>query len=301
MRAVVRLGAAVLVAGAVTALPADAPPDRALATARAVMREHPEMWAGASLVRGQHALVIGGRTAADPRSASRSLSAPGARPEVRPGSVPVAVPVAGLAAVADSARRTVARVWGSVDAVILVPATDAQAAVLASPAGVTGLAALADVDHVIVAPSGFARLSETGRRVVLAHELTHVATGAAVAGDMPAWLVEGFADYVGYLDSGLTARAVAAELAAEVRAGTLPAMLPGREAFRPGSVRLPQAYEEAWLACLYIAERYGERALVGLYRAASDHDLATALVKTLGTNLAELTAAWREYVRSELA
>ncbi|MEV0968757.1 peptidase MA family metallohydrolase [Microtetraspora glauca] len=297
MRAVVRLGAAVLVAGAVTALPADAPPDRALATARAVMGEHPEMWAGASLVRGQHALVIGGRTAADPRSASRSLSAPGARPEVRSGSVPVA----GLAAVADSARRTVARVWGSVDAVILVPATDAQAAVLASPAGVTGLAALADVDHVIVAPSGFARLSETGRRVVLAHELTHVATGAAVAGDMPAWLVEGFADYVGYLDSGLTARAVASELAAEVRAGTLPAALPGREAFRPGSVRLPQAYEEAWLACRYIAERYGERALVALYRAASDHDLATALVKTLGTNLAELTAAWREYVRSELA
>ncbi|WP_285703484.1 hypothetical protein [Microtetraspora sp. NBRC 16547] len=297
MRAVARLTAAVVVVGAVAALPADAPPDRALATARAVMREHPEMWIGASIARGEHAVVIEGRAAAGSGTASHSLSVPGSRPVARPATVHVA----GLAAVADSARRTVARVWGPVDAVILVPATDEQAAVLASPSGVTGLAALADVDHVVIAPSGFARLSETGRRVVLAHELTHVATGAAVAGNMPAWLVEGFADYVGYLGSGLTVRAVAAELAAEVRAGAVPAALPGREAFRPGSPRLPQAYEEAWLACRYVAERYGERALVAFYRAARDHDLATALVETLDTDLPELTTAWRGYLRSELA
>ncbi|WP_157544960.1 peptidase MA family metallohydrolase [Microtetraspora fusca] len=285
MRALARLSAAVLVAASVAGLAADAPPDRALATARAVMGEHPEIWIGASIIRGKHAVVVTGHAASTPPS----LSAPGA-----PAG-------AGLADVADSARRTVARVWGPVDAVILAPATDEQAEVLASPSGVTGLAALADVDHVILAPSGFGRLSPTGRRVVLAHELTHVATGAAISGDMPAWLVEGFADYVGYLGSDLTARAVAAELAAEVRSGTLPAELPGREAFRPGASRLPQAYEEAWLACRYVADRYGERTLVALYRAARRHGIATALVETLGTDLAELTADWRGYLRHELA
>ncbi|WP_433348023.1 peptidase MA family metallohydrolase [Microtetraspora malaysiensis] len=285
MLALARLAAAVLVVASVTGLAADAPPDRALATARTVMGEHPEIWIGASIARGKHAVVVTAHAASTPPS----LSTPGARAE------------AGLADVADSARRTVARVWGPVDAVILVPATDEQAEVLASPSGVAGLAALADVDHVIVAPSGFGRLSPTGRRVVLAHELTHVATGAALSGDMPAWLVEGFADYVGYLGSGLTARAIAAELAAEVRSGTLPAELPGREAFRPGAPRLPQAYEQAWLACRYIADRYGEHALVALYREARRHGITTALVETLGIDLAELTAAWRGYLRRELA
>ena len=85
--------------------------------------------------------------------------------------------------------------------------------------------------------------------MVITHELTHVATGATRGGRVPMWLSEGFADYVGYRDAGIPVRTAAAELAAEVRAGILPARLPGPGDFAPGAPRLAQAYEEAWLAC----------------------------------------------------
>ncbi|HEY9522111.1 MAG TPA: hypothetical protein VIR33_02635, partial [Thermopolyspora sp.] len=120
-------------------------------------------------------------------------------------------------------------------------------------------------------------------------ELTHVATHAAIS-DLPTWLVEGFADYVAYRDSGIPVRTAAAELAADVRAGRLPAALPTRRDFHDDERRV-RAYEEAWLACRYIAARFGEEALVRLYRRE----------RALGMSVAEFTAAWREYVRGELA
>jgi hypothetical protein len=258
---------AALLAGAAGAEPAD----RLLPLARAIVREQPGMWAQASVARGERVVVVGG---------PREL-------------------VARLATLADQASRTVARVWGRpAEAVILVPATDGQAATLAAPAPVEGLAALAGADRVIVEPSGFARLTEAGRRVVMTHELTHVATGAATTGTVPAWLSEGFADYVGYLGTGLPVATVAAELAKDARAGSLPGALPERGDFR---ARPAQAYEGAWLACRYIAERYGEHALVRLYRAALRTGAGPALEATLGITLPELTRAWRGYVHDKLA
>ncbi|MFJ2029245.1 hypothetical protein [Streptosporangium sp. NPDC087985] len=225
------------------------------------------LWPGAAtVVRGEHSVVVGHRV-------------PAAR-------------LRDLASRADRAARTVGRIWGPVRAVILYPATDAEAATLAGAGSTGGLAALATADRVVVLPSGYARLSETGRDVVIAHELTHVATGATRGGRVPMWLSEGFADYVGYRDTGIGIREAAAELAQEVRAGLLPARLPGPADFAPGAPRLAQAYEEAWLACRYIAERFGEKALVRLY--GSD------VGSTLGLSQAELTAAWRDHLRREL-
>ncbi|GAA0358407.1 hypothetical protein GCM10009530_04570 [Microbispora corallina] len=269
VRALLAGTAAVALAGLTAAA---APADPLLPLARSIVREHPAMWTGASVARGEHAVVVG-------------------RPEAL---------VAGLAVLADRGSRAVARVWGRpVDAVVLVPATDADAAALAAPARVEGLAALAGAARVIVEPSGFARLSRAGRQIVLTHELTHVATGAAVHAGVPAWLVEGFADYVGYKDSGLPVAAVAAELAAAVRAsGRAPAALPGPDDF---AARPPEAYEGAWLACRYVAEGFGERALVALYRAALREGLDRALRDTLGLTISELTLRWRAYVRAELA
>ncbi|MGC5013890.1 hypothetical protein ACLQ2R_24270 [Streptosporangium sp. DT93] len=200
-----------------------------------------------------------------------------------------------LAARADRACRTVAAVWGPVRAVVLFPATDAEAAALAgaraTPAPAS-LAALATADRVVVLPSGYARLTETGRDVVITHELVHVATGATRGGRVPMWLSEGFADYAGYRDAGLPVRTVAAELAAEVRAGVLPARLPVAADFAPGAARLAQAYEEAWLACAFVAEHFGEKALTRLY--GSD------VGSTLGLSAAGFTRAWRDYLRREL-
>jgi hypothetical protein len=212
--------------------------------------------------------------------------------------------LAGIAAVADRAGRTVGEVWGEgagTRVVVQVPGTVAEAAWLAgtTAAALDGLAAVATARTVVVVPGGFARLTAVGRAVVLTHELTHVATGAATTTRVPIWLSEGFADYVGYRDSGLAVSEVAAELAAEVRAGVVPVRLPERHDFGTGSARLAQAYQEAWLACRYLAGRYGERALVTVYRDALRGGDAPALAR-LGLDRASLTAGWRAHAIEEL-
>lgn len=173
---------------------------------------------------------------------------------------------------------------------VIVPASARDAADLAGVGSVEGLAALADGDRVIVIPDAFAKLTDVGRDVVLTHELTHVAVGTD---GVPPWLREGFADYVAYRDAGLPVRTAAAELAAEVRAGRLPSALPGPDAFAPGAVRLAQTYQEAWLACRFIAARYGEESLVRLYGDVRG-------VKALGVTEEDLTARWRDYLREQL-
>ncbi|WP_285778228.1 hypothetical protein [Microtetraspora sp. NBRC 13810] len=265
------------VAGAVL-LTGGAPPAPIGAGLSAAMRvpaaPAPPAMPGGTVVRGERSEVIG------PPGADRGR-------------------LAGIAAVADRAARTVAGVWGPTRAVIEVPADTAQAARLAGTTALEGLAAVALADRVVIVPDGFARLSPAGRAVVLTHELTHVATGAALGTGLPIWLTEGFADYVGYRDSGIPVRTAAAELADEVRAGRLPRELPSRDDFRPGGPRVPQAYEEAWLACRYIAGRYGERALVALYRRALRDGLPGALA-ALGLTTASLTAHWRAHLAAEL-
>ncbi|NUR85827.1 MAG: hypothetical protein HOY71_17250 [Nonomuraea sp.] len=209
--------------------------------------------------------------------------------------------LADLARRADLAGHRVSAVLGRpVRALVVVPDSDADAARLARVGPVDGLAALADGGRVIVVPGSFARLTATGRDVVLAHELTHVAAGTD---RLPVWLYEGFADYVAYRDAGLPVRTAAAELAAEVRAGRLPSELPGPEAFAPAGgdpERLARAYQEAWLACRFLADRFGEGTLVRLYRDARVAGADQALA-SVGLTAATLAARWRAYVREQLA
>ncbi|WP_248959405.1 hypothetical protein [Sphaerisporangium perillae] len=285
-----------VLAGLLAALTGPVATDDLRRRADALIGEHPEIWAGARIIPGERSLLVVAATArADAVTPGRGDPSPEA------AGAPGPLGLADLARRADRASLIVARVAGPVRPLILVPATTEQAAALAAPAAVGGLAAVAAADHVIVEPRSFARLTGTGRDVVLAHELTHVAMGAAMDGRTPKWLVEGFADYVGYLHAGLPVARAAAELAEEVRAGAPPEALPGPGAFAAGSARLAQAYEEAWLACRYVAGRFGERALVTLYRESRRGDPDTALTRTLGMSEEEFTAAWREYVRRQLA
>ncbi|MET7464584.1 hypothetical protein [Nonomuraea sp. NPDC005501] len=203
-----------------------------------------------------------------------------------------------LARRADTAAERVSGVLSvSVRPLVLVPASAAEAARLAGVADVEGLAAVADGSRVVVVPGTFDRLTPTGRDVVLTHELTHVAAGT---GGLPPWLYEGFADYVAYRDAGLSVPVAAAELAAEVRASRPPRRLPEPGDFAPGSARLAAVYQEAWLACRYVAERRGEDTLVRLYRDARTRGAARALTAA-GLPAARLTAGWRAYVREKLA
>lgn len=222
----------------------------------------------------------------------------------------------------ERAVPVVAGVWGSQwdeHVAVLIPDTQAEfAAVTGDLADSHDLAAVAVADSVtadgtvlgariVLNPGNLSRLDAAGRRLVVQHELTHIATRAQTSDQMPSWLIEGFADYLGNLGSGQPVRTAAAELAAEVRGGSLPAALPTDADFGGAYSRLPQVYEESWLACRLIARRIGQSGLVRFYKlvsAAARIDPATAvgtgLRQLLSTDLAGFTAAWRTELSAEL-
>ncbi|TYB44515.1 hypothetical protein [Actinomadura chibensis] len=250
-------------------------------------RDDAEIWDGGPLtvVKGRASLVVGDATGL--ADIARRLDA----------AVPVVSGVVGK----GWAQRVVA----------LVPADAALASALAGPGQSLGqIAALATAapspgggrgeDRVVISPGTFGRLNRLGRGVVLTHELTHVATGGASDRTTPLWLIEGFADYVGYRDARIGVRAAAGELRRDVAAGRVPAALPAAAAFAGGSARLSQAYQESWLACRLIADRYGEGTLVQLYRTAGRVPEATALRDVLGLDRARFTVLWRDYLKREL-
>jgi len=228
--------------------------------------------------------------------------------------------LAGFVAVVDA---VVPRVWQVVGGrlptrvAVLIPDDQKEMSALVGGHLVLGtIAAVAVADSVdtardravgqriVVNPANIDRLGALGRRVVLEHEVTHVATRGFTGPAEPIWLVEGLADWVGYSDSGLPAHQVADQLRAALRAGGWPGKLPVAADFRGDSPRLALAYEEAWSACRLIANRVGPAALIRLYRAVGTAaDPAAALDKqlraTLGEGTAQFTASWRASVRAE--
>jgi hypothetical protein len=161
--------------------------------------------------------------------------------------------------------------------------------------------------RIVLNPANLSRLDAAGRRLVVQHELTHIASRAVTSDQMPTWLIEGFADYVGNLDSGRPVPVAAQELAAEVRRGSTPAALPTGQDFDGDSSRLPQAYEESWLACRLIAARVGQHGLVDFYRtvaAGTLSDPAGATARAFGSllhlSVAQFTRAWQAYLVNQL-
>ena len=121
----------------------------------------------------------------------------------------------------------------------------------------------------------------------------------------PSWLNEGFADYVGNLNSGQPVGVAAAELRAQVRAHGAPVALPADTDFESASTAAA-AYEGSWLACRLIAARIGQGGLVRFYRAvgssgaAGDEAVRDALRSLLHLTPAEFAAQWRAYVSGQL-
>jgi len=243
------------------------------------------------VVRGEHSVVVG-----DVRS--------GGRPAMRR-----------LAREADLAVADVGRVWEkewSRRPVVLLPASQQDmATVIGSDS--EGLAQIAAVttgafeegvsrgDRIVVNPGAFATLGPLGRRVVLSHEMTHVATRANGVVPVPIWLSEGFADYVAYEASPVPVPIVASDVLDDVRDGKGPQHLPESADFDAGTGDISSAYEGAWLACRMIAERYGERRLVRLYVAMGDSAGAgwpEETVDVLGISARGLERMWRDYLES---
>ncbi|MEV7086628.1 hypothetical protein AB0O07_12120 [Streptomyces sp. NPDC093085] len=263
----------------------------------------PQLWEQGAVraVRGERALVLG----VDPDGTGRDPA------ELR-----------ALAAVAERAVPAVAARWPGAWArrvVILVPADlTAMGGLLGAPPGAyrsiaavttgeTGGAGAAPADRIVVNPEAYGELGDFGRQVVLTHETTHVATRKATSAATPAWLSEGFADWVAYRGSDRTAGQIAPELQRAVRRGEAPRALPADADFAFGAEpeRLARAYEGGWLACETIAEHWGEPELTAFYRAVGAHrDRAGAVERaardTLATTPVRLTELWRDLVLRRL-
>ncbi|WP_299531333.1 hypothetical protein [uncultured Streptomyces sp.] len=251
-----------------------------------------------AVVRGSHALVLGvGRTGAELRAIRDDADR--------------AVPAVSAAWQRTWAGRIVVLVPRSVEdmGALLASSADSYrgiAAVTTGGVGGTGEPpALAD--RVIVNPEAYAGLTPFGRRVVLTHETTHVATRPRTSAATPLWLSEGFADWAAYRAEDRDAEVIAPELAEAVRAREAPAALPADAdfAFDGEADALAQAYEGGWLACAMIADRWGEEKLTAFYRAVGAHHgrdgaVEQALSEVLSTTEADFTADWRDYVRDRL-
>ncbi|MFD3542585.1 hypothetical protein ACFWUQ_24280 [Streptomyces sp. NPDC058662] len=253
----------------------------------------PQLWdqGPVTAVRGARALVLGG--AGQSAGTLSGIAAEADR----------AVPAAGAAWPGPWAGRVVVLVPGSLErmAELLGRPADAYRGLGAVTTGRAGTGP-SPADRVVINPEGYAELSEAGRRVVLTHEVTHVATRAATSATTPLWLSEGFADWAAYRGTPTTAEQAAPALARAVRRGEVPGELPRAEAFDFGgdSEPMARAYEGAWLACRLIARRWGEEALVDLYGRAGRQAWPAALSDALGVDEAELTRAWRQELHAEL-
>ncbi|GAA0470052.1 hypothetical protein GCM10009544_35250 [Streptomyces stramineus] len=251
-----------------------------------------------TVVRGARSLVLGvgqdrARLGAVAELADRAVPAvrEASRGTAWPGRVVVEMPasVERMAALLDS---SVAKYRG----------------IAAVTTGEVGRSGAAPADRIIVNPEAYGTLGEAGRQVVLTHETAHVATRTLTSAATPLWLSEGFADWVAYRGTGRTARQAAPELARAVAEGRQARELPEDAAFgfAGESGRLARAYEEGWLACRLIAERWGEEELARFYREVGGHDrragaVPAALRKVLRVSEAEFTAQWRAYVTAELS
>ena len=150
--------------------------------------------------------------------------------------------------------------------------------------------------HIFVNPRVFDPLGARGSQIVMSHEATHVATGAAVS-SMPTWLLEGFADFVALDHVDLPISVTASQILARVRKSGPPSHLPGKTEFDPENQALGASYESAWLACRLLAERYGEKRLIAFYRMSDRDDSTAEAFRALGTDQQAFTRTWKGYLR----
>jgi hypothetical protein len=228
---------------------------------------------------------------------------------------------------ADSAVGRVNEVWGkdwSSHVVIETPSTKEEFARLllrSADKGLDQVAAItqgviepgqgAQADRVVINPKAFTALQSLGRRVVITHELTHVAARSSTTSPVPIWLTEGMADYVGYSGLDLPRERLAAELLTLIREGKGPTVLPKEVDFDPSRTKIAPSYSASWLAVSRLVDLYGEAKVVRFYRVvasgttvpgavplAPDTAAAAAFPHSFGVTEAHFVDGWRHYLRT---
>ncbi|MCI2421279.1 basic secretory family protein [Saccharopolyspora sp. K220] len=221
-------------------------------------------------------------------------------------------PVERVARQLDAAVADVTEVWGpnwSQRVGVLLPESQEELRALVGPEfAVDGIAAVAVADRVntttrrvegprvVLNPKTANQLSDIALRVVLRHEITHIAARADTVDGAPMWMLEGFADYVGYRNSGVAPKDIAPDLVRHLREAGPPAKLPADGDFHQAGRRLDLAYQQSWSLVHYLAERLGEPRVVELYRrvaATNDEAAADQAVRDVtGQTTQQLIADW---------
>ncbi|WP_088287359.1 hypothetical protein [Kineosporia sp. A_224] len=191
----------------------------------------------------------------------------------------------------EAAAAGVDAVWGTGwrrNTVLLLPGSLEDAAAL-SRGDATAMAQLAAVTYgpssahgqdgsafgdqrVLFVPGALTSLTATGRRFVLAHELTHEATASGARYSVPIWLSECFADVVGFSAIGASAADVDRYVEADLRAAALdrlPASLPDVASFDPALGEVAAAYALSDAACLALGDGHRPGRLARVYRTAA--------------------------------
>jgi hypothetical protein len=171
----------------------------------------------------------------------------------------------------DQAHLDIRRRWADIAAVSVADEVD--------------LAERATSGQRIVFAPGASAMNDSALRIVLTHELFHLAARSDTALDAPRWLTEGVADFVARPPSAIPA-------------GTS-AELPSDAALDESGVERSAAYDRAWWFARFVADTYGTDGLRRLYAAAcGPHhaDLAVAVQQTLGTDLPGLKLRWASWL-----
>ena len=171
----------------------------------------------------------------------------------------------------DDAHLDTRRQWADIAAVSVADEID--------------LARRATSGQRIVFAPGAAAMNDSALRIVLTHELFHLAARADTALNAPRWLTEGVADFVARPPSAIPAGA-----------GT---ELPSDAALDAAGAERSMAYDRAWWFARFVTDTYGADGLRRLYAAAcgpGHADLPVAVQQTLGTDLPGLTARWASWL-----
>lgn len=225
-----------------------------------------------------------------------------------------------VAGALDSSVAAVTQVWGPDWAqrvgVLLPGSRDELRALVGTDFAVDSIAAVAVADRVdtterrvegprvVLNAETAGRLSDPALRVVLQHEITHIAARADTVDGAPMWMLEGFADYVGYRGSRIEPAEIAPELAKQVHRGKAPTRLPQDRDFQSSGRRLDLAYQQAWSWVDFLVGRLGEQRVVELYhRVAGSSASSTAeaaLREMAGVDTTRLIAEWGVHLRRTL-
>lgn len=254
------------------------------------------------------AVLLAGGAGADLRSeptqVAGSVSAGRTISEVNLGGIRGAALLGRVRGNFDGAVAAVERFWGDdwprqIDVVATGSPAEFHAVGRLDPRQQWGdIAAVAVADEVdvtqrrvvgqrIVLAPGAAAMSEEALRIVLTHELFHLAARAETALDAPRWLTEGVADFVARPPDPLPdGAALSAALPTDAE---LDVAGPGRSA----------GYDRAWWFARFVADSFGADGLRRLYVLAcgpGHGDFPWAVREALDVEMTDLQLRWTDWL-----